>query len=460
MYMKVKNLFAALISMCALLFVGCDNPGNLFGDGSETSDMTFEITISDITTSGATVSVVPSDDTALYYFDKVTKEEYKTYDNDNNFMKAMIEKLRAFSEENGSSLASAISVGEDSYTYNGELAPDTDYYIFAFAVDAKLNPNSALALKEFTTPEAKGSENTFQVSVNGGTITVTPSNNDQYFWDVVPSDTYQGKSDEYIMDDLINYYQEANYLEYYLIRGVDSYDFSQYLTSGTSYTVYVFGYEGMPTTTLTKYTFTYTSGNSSGGSTGDSSTTTLTGNVTLNVASIEAYYYGDYYEIGTNNWEIGFFDKEGYEFVYSEFFTVLNQNTPEGSYKIVGNAGDANTAFSGAIEEDYILPTYYAKFNVSSEALEAFALIAAGNFSIEKSGENYSVTLNLSDILGNAVTGSYTGAITVAKGEVESSQASVSGRTSRRAAHCALRRFSSAASIRPVAVSTKAARVK
>ena len=200
--MKAKNFFAVLVSMFALLMTACETP-NDNGGGDE--NVTFEISVSDITSSGATVSVVPSDKSVMYYFDKVPQETYKAYKNDAEFMKAMVEALRAYVEVSGSSLFSSISVGEDSHTYSGELAPATDYYIFAFAIDSKLNPNSKLALKEFTTDNAKVSDNTFEIYVNGGFVAGSPSNNDPYFWTVEPSDIYAGQNDDFIMTDLIEY---------------------------------------------------------------------------------------------------------------------------------------------------------------------------------------------------------------------------------------------------------------
>lgn len=371
-----------------------------------------------------------------------------TFDNDETFMKAMIENLRQSCEESGASLASAISVGEDGYTYTGDLTPATEYYIYAFAVDAKLNPYSDLTLEPFTTLEAQNSTNTFTVSVNGGAITITPSNNDQYFWDLLPAEECQGVSDTEIMQTLIEYYQKEGTLGYYLVRGVDTYDYTQYMTAGTSYTVCVFGFEGMPTTELTKYTFTYAGSGSGGNTGGDSETTTLTGNVTLNIASAEAYYFGDYYDWGSNDWEIGIFDSTGNEFVIAEFFTTLSQSTPEGNYTVTADAGDPNTAFTGDYDQEgYILPTYYGKVDSEGNPLAA-ALIASGSFSIAKSGSNYTIKLDLADILNNKVTGSYTGPVKVAMGEISSSQAAVGSRAHRRAAHFALRRFSSVATLR------------
>ena len=459
--MKFRSLFAAIVVAFATIFAGCENGSGVSVGGGD-NDLSFDITVSDITSSGATVSVVPSDDTVIYYFDKVPQATYKAYKNDTEFMKAMIEALRSYVSESGGSLFSAISVGEAEYTFSNELMPETDYYIFAFGLDSKLNPNSKLTLKPFTTAAAKSSTNTFSIKVNGGLITVTPSNNDPYFWSVEATELYEGENDQFIMNDLISYYDSEGYLSYYIVSGVDSFDYSTLLTSGESYTVYAFGYEGAPTTALTKYTFTYNAGGSSGGS-DDYATTTLTGDVTLNIAEVEAYYYDDYYDIGTNNWEIGFFNNTGYEFVYAEAFTALGTKTPEGNFTITYDAGKANTAFSGDIDEDgYIMPTYYVKLT-ASEDIQDVALIVSGSFSISKSGSNYSVSLNLEDELGNKVKGSYTGDIYIAKGELTGYSQSSASRANRRAAHCALRRFSSAAQIRPAAIAAKnlkTARVK
>ena len=446
--MKFRSLLATLAVVFSLLFAACEVPsGIILGE----DDVTFDITISNVTSSGATVNVVPSDKTTLYYFDKIAKSAYASYKNEDDFKKDMIENLRSYVSSSGGALFSALSVGEAEHTYSNELSPSTDYYIFAFTIDAKLNPTSKLALKEFTTEAVKMSNNTFSISVNGGVITVTPSNNDTYFWSVEPSDIYEGQNDDYIMNDLIQYYDGEGYLEYYLASGVSSFDYSTLLSVGESYTVYAFGYEGSPTTALTEYTFTYGSGSGSG----DYATTTLTGDVTMNIVEIQAYDYDDYYEIGTRNWEIGFYNKvgAGYECVAIESFTALSTTTPEGNYVISAVAGDPNTAFSGDFDEEgYILPAYYIKKSDSDE-IQDFALIMSGSFSIEKSGSGYKSILNFADELGNKITGSYTGPITIAKGEVGgyAAQASVGNRANRSAARSALRRFSSAALIQPAA---------
>ena len=82
--MKFRSLLATLAVVFSLLFAACEVPsGIILGE----DDVTFDITISDVTTSGATVNVVPSDKTVLYYFDKVEKSTYEAYKSDYDFMK-------------------------------------------------------------------------------------------------------------------------------------------------------------------------------------------------------------------------------------------------------------------------------------------------------------------------------------------------------------------------------------
>lgn len=446
--MKTTKFFAAIVAAFTLFsIVGCEGSGVSLND-----DVTFDITVSNIGSTSATVTVEPSDRTVIYYFDKVTKAAYESYDNDMEFMKSRIAALRVYCEEQGASLIQSLSVGDAEYTYSGELNPSTKYYIFAFAVDAKLNPISDLSLKAFKTEEGKVSNNTFSVKVDGGNITITPSNNDQYFWDIAPSYYYEGETDDFIISDLIDYYKDQGGLSYYLVSGVDSYDMSDYLTPGESYTVYVFGYEDAPTTGVTKYTFTYNS-TSGGGSTGSDDSTTLTGDVTMVPTEAEAYYYGDYYENGTNSWWIYLFNDS--EVVGIECFSSLNATTPVGTYTVTyysesGNkVGDALEGWFD--DEGYILPTcYYSDYD--------YALVTAGTVTITASGSNYTVIANFEDALGHKITANYTGAMEVAEGEL-SDEYSMSSKGNIRSARKALRRFSSVASIRPAAKNLRGARL-
>ena len=450
--MKTTKFFAAIVAAFTLFsIVGCEGSGVSLND-----DVTFDITVSNIGSTSATVTVEPSDRTVIYYFDKVTKAAYESYDNDMEFMKSRIAALRVYCEEQGASLIQSLSVGDAEYTYSGELNPSTKYYIFAFAVDAKLNPISDLSLKAFKTEEGKVSNNTFSVKVDGGNITITPSNNDQYFWDIVTSNYYAGETDEFIISDLIDYYKDQGGLSYYLVSGVDSYDMSDYLTPGESYTVYVFGYEDAPTTGVTKYTFTYNS--TSGGGSTDDEVTAINKDVALNVAGAAAYYYGDLYEIGYNDWDLYLYND--LEILYVEFLTALNVTSPVGTYTIVPYSENmsAGDALAGEFDDEgYIWPSYYLKYD-SSDNVESYALITSGTVNVTKSGSNYTVSVDLTDESGYKITANYTGAMEVAEGEL-SDEYSMSSKGNIRSARKALRRFSSVASIRPAAKNLRGARL-
>lgn len=465
--MKFRNLFVAIFAMVALLAVSCDKSGDNNG-GSGLSDMTFSIKVSDISAVSAMVEVTPSDVTALYYFDKVEKSVYAASNSDMEFMKGRINHLKAWCESQGATPVSSISVGTDSYTYQNELTPDTDYYIFAFGVDSRLNPVTKLALKGFHTEKAVASNNTFAISVDGGTITITPSNNDQYFWDVVPSDSYAGESDAYIMNDLIS--QRKGTLSYYLVSGVDTYDYSGYLTAGESYTVYAFGYNGAPNTALTSYVFTY-SGSGSGDDSGSGSTggeddsTTLTSDITVTPTDAEAYYYGDFYENNTQNWIVVLYNAT--EELAVECLSAANATTPVGQYTITDYAVNDNDyvtnvvgdAFAGDFSEDgEILPTYYMAGE--GEYATTWALVMSGTISVSASGSNYNITANFADALGNKIKANYTGAMPIAEGEISTASVAVKSALNRSRAHRTLGRFCSVAHLRTPKASPKAVRAK
>ncbi len=468
--MKLRNLFTVLISVFALFAASCSDI-NENGGYSGYSDMNFEIAISNITATGAVVKVTPDNNTTLYYFDKVEKSVYAGYKSNTEFMQDMIANLRKHCSSSGTSIVESISIGENQRTFSGELTPDTDYYIFAFGVDSKLNPKTNPTLKAFRTGEGSGSDNnedggdngggessdnTFSINVSGGLITITPSNNDPYFWTIEESDYYAGQSESFIISDLIEYYSADDGLQYYIASGEDSYDYSEVLTAGNSYTIYVFGYDNTPTTGLTQYTFTYAG---DGSSSGDISTPT--GDIAMTTLAVWAYYYGDYYENGANNWNI--YLTNNTEEICVECFTNLNASTPVGSYSIVAYSESGNKvgdALAGEISEDgYLLPTYYTAYN-SSDELEIYALITSGSLNVTANGDTYTMTANFIDEDGNKITTNYTGAISIEQGELAEEQSAVKSLHKDRYARKALHRFSSAASLQPIKKSVRDARIK
>jgi hypothetical protein len=153
----MKKLFIAFTAaIMAFSLASCDKMGKNTPDGptpggdstqTPTSNVTFNIEITDITSAGATVTVTPSDNNAYYYFDvvstawlaeyKMTVEDYAEDD-----MRYYPEYEYTFDE--------IASQGKDSYKYI-TLTPETEYIAYAYTFSKDWKVTSAVATKKFTT---------------------------------------------------------------------------------------------------------------------------------------------------------------------------------------------------------------------------------------------------------------------------------------------------------------------
>ena len=121
------------------------------GGSDEPSNNGFAITVSDITSSGATVAVVPSN-SDTYYFDVIEKEILDYYTDKKEFAAEYIAELKAYlAEEFGYTLDMILSSGSDAYAYEDSLEPNTDYYAFAVGVSSNGAITTDVAVKAFTT---------------------------------------------------------------------------------------------------------------------------------------------------------------------------------------------------------------------------------------------------------------------------------------------------------------------
>ena len=129
--------------------------GNTSGGDVTTSKNTFNVNVTDITATGATVVVTPSNyDT--YYFDVIEKEVYDMYTDKKEFAAEYIAEVKDFYESYGYSLADALSSGNDSYSFDGFLDPNTAYYAFAFGVTTSGAITTDITTVEFTTLASSG----------------------------------------------------------------------------------------------------------------------------------------------------------------------------------------------------------------------------------------------------------------------------------------------------------------
>lgn len=161
----MKKIFAFMaIAVMALSFASCNK--------NEPSKVSFEITVSEITTTGATVAVVASDTTTTYYWDVFTAEsaaELKTKED----VAAAFKEIFDYYIENFpsyfSSYADFLVAGEDGYAYSS-LSSNTEYVVLCVALDENCAAVSEVTRKEFKTPELVITE-TVDLDFHAATLT-------------------------------------------------------------------------------------------------------------------------------------------------------------------------------------------------------------------------------------------------------------------------------------------------
>ena len=215
---KILKLMLVMLAVCGIsceqlggLVGGNDNNGDNGNGNGGSTEQPFAISVTEITSNSAYVSVVPTND-ETYYFDIIEKEHLDQYADKSVFVSELIAEMKELYESYGYTLADALSLGADGYLYDGDLPADTEFYAYAVGISADGAITSAMVLEPFKTLAASGngggnddvvSNNTFNISVsnitaNSAQVNVTPSNNDTYYFDVIDKaifDQYANKKD-------------------------------------------------------------------------------------------------------------------------------------------------------------------------------------------------------------------------------------------------------------------------
>lgn len=220
----------------------------------------FTISLDGITGSTVDVTVTPASQTMSYFSDVLSKSVFDEYHAGNvatyleNFVQDKIGKGLSIEEI----YPVIATTGTDTQTIKG-LTPKTDYIALAIGIDEQCKPTTAAVIKEFTTEEVT-SDNTYQVSFSepefdGIDFTVTPENDDVYFYMWKPKAHCDTLTDEQIIDELLAEYGfMIDFL--YSYTGVTTYENEHVMSTDTGYYVCVFGYsDGINTTPLYKFPF-------------------------------------------------------------------------------------------------------------------------------------------------------------------------------------------------------------
>lgn len=236
------------------------------------SDNPFMLEVKKIQAESVWVDIIPENNDFYFNYGICTVLEYEQYGNDAEMIREREEINREAYEilvKNGQASGSyeevmlyRAALYEAYYGNNLALEPETDYYLYAYAFDSNNRPIGKIHKIQFRTPEQVFSDISFSVDFTGSTITVTPSNNDQYLFDHADMkelhESYYDTPALYFYQ-MISVYEQYDFINEMLSRGIDSEDASIYydLTPGYEIILVVSGYENGITSDLYTYKLTY-----------------------------------------------------------------------------------------------------------------------------------------------------------------------------------------------------------
>lgn len=161
-------------------------------------EVTFEISVSDVTAQEATVSVVPSDTSKLYYYSVIPSESAATFES----MEAMADTIMLYMKKQIDMYAAygytmyfneLMDKGNANYTFD-ELSAQTSYTAFAFVADTvNLVHVGKVAVKAFTTAEVPQVNLMFEAANTDTAIWFLPNNDEITYLPVyVDADSLNG----------------------------------------------------------------------------------------------------------------------------------------------------------------------------------------------------------------------------------------------------------------------------
>ena len=230
------------------------------------TDLFFEISVTDIGLTKATVSVQASKENAVFFMNVFSMEQYEEWGGGeiafSNHAQALVDYYVTMGKTPEEMVTNLGSVGRGELVFD-DLTDDTEYIAYAVGIDENFFVNSKATVVKFQTKKVVESSITFDIDIQGTTYcsvigTVTPSNADQYICAIQPKaqlDQYESDAD--IMYELVATYQRWNALEDVLYAGetVELEPISS-LSPSTDYVVLCFGWDEAPTTGLSRAEFT------------------------------------------------------------------------------------------------------------------------------------------------------------------------------------------------------------
>lgn len=199
-------------------------------------DMAFSIEVEDAKTGfdWAWVDIIPSNNDFHYWFGVMTMTDFSKFKSDKEFIDSKMKDMREEYEERkyGDLRFEDLELYKGAYFYSEVfLKPETEYIVLAFTVDDSMNALDVLHKYKFKTKDYIASDIDFDVTLNGSVFTVTPSNNDSYFYDYLIEDELE---EDYVGSPMvfhymtISYYQEYGFMAAQTDKGVAKSDAAEF----------------------------------------------------------------------------------------------------------------------------------------------------------------------------------------------------------------------------------------
>jgi len=391
----MKRFFALLATAAvALTAMSCKddkNGGGVTPPPAE-EDKLFAIEVSDITTSTAKITVTPSDKvTTTWYWDLTeasnTVNEEFIADYLNSYYQYVLDSGQVSETLSYSEFLGNIIFAKDKtdmFVYE-RLNQGTDYVIWAAGMDAEGNILTEIEIFKFTTQAPAPSDLTFDISVSGSVISITPSNDDPYTWYYgTQSDVDIFGSVEGLLSYMITICEGSN-IEFTYTGPISS-DASQYLQNGTNY-VWAVGYDGGFTTEICEYAFEY-----SGAA---DPTCTLTGNVDTVLDTVYgAANYGAEVEPGTTYFYLDLMNDAG-EDIMLALLADADAVSPVGTYTLAADRYTPWTAVPGVINSNNnFAASWYLTVNAQGYIIEPYGALQSGTITVSDDPKGYKVEVD------------------------------------------------------------------
>ncbi len=188
----------------------------------ESSDITFEATVTDITTTSANITLTPSNNSEYYFWTYISEMDYSKYTLE-EIMSNMISNIKEYVETYGQSITSYIHTGASADAPK-DLWAGTRYYIVAWGMDYAGTPTtkprevtSFVTESEDVLDDCRFSLKLLETKPEDVKISVTPTKDDtRYYVAFVEKSKCSGYNDRQMAQRIVN--MEAARIEdnYYL----------------------------------------------------------------------------------------------------------------------------------------------------------------------------------------------------------------------------------------------------